>query len=113
MFGLFFRRKVLPQGNNWKSMAIAPRDGTTIELCCTYGVAPWYGIYAWKSERNFPDGTEWKGMEPTWVCVTEQSKSVSDEAYLYWRPYNQTGDYVDPTNGAQNTSEYWRKACGI
>lgn len=34
----------------WKRMASAPRDGTTVEMLETYGVAPWYGIFRWTKD---------------------------------------------------------------
>lgn len=97
-------------------MDSAPRDGTPVELCCTYGVAPWYGMYAWLSKRIMKDQNgnpmTFEG-EPGWVDVNDNSKGVSDEAHLHWRLNKTQGQYIDPTGGAQNTPEYWRKACGL
>lgn len=104
-------------GDGWQSMENAPRDGTVIELCNTYGIAPWYGLHRWTKEQVVRDqeGKEFPFTlaNPTWVDVQEEAQSVEDGPYLHWRPY--TGDpasYVDPTNGAQKTDAYWVKAAG-
>lgn len=85
--------------DGWRSMDSAPRDGTVVELMCTYGVAPWYGLHRWDAE--------WK----TWRSATDDRKSVDGEATLHWRPTSQSPEaYTDPTNGAQDSREYWLAA---
>ena len=81
---------------SWRDMATAPRDGTTVELVCTYGVMPWYDLHRW-------DGRTWRNAR-------QSCKSVSDEQHLKWRPTRQDpASYVDPTNGEQETEAYWRR----
>ena len=107
---------------NWRSMASAPRDGTIIEICCTYGVAPWYGRYRWSSEmlvrygETKADGTAAiTGAQlialdkPRWVAVDRVGSTLEDGPYLQWRPTEQGPSYTDPTGGAQNTEAYWRR----
>jgi hypothetical protein len=106
--------KVPKQGAAWLPMSSAPRDGTVIELRCTYGVAPWYGLHRWTREQGSisPDGGIGVFMADTsrWVAVPDSSHSLDDEQHLSWRPYaGKIEDYRDPTNGRQNTSRYWRE----
>jgi hypothetical protein len=124
------RRCSPPVGSGWCDMSTAPRDGTVVELCCTYGVVPWYGVYRWSDElttRLIICGTDGDGRptqrvgepitgksEATWRDHQDSSKSVRDEAYLSWRPYERRGAvYVDPTGGLQDTVGYWRRACSL
>src|SRR5258708_2297346 len=107
----------------WKPIITAPRDGTTIEMLETYGVAPWYGLFYWlKKGTKYKmtvhvvdnDGKQSEKEEELietigrWAEAHNASKGVSDDACLFWRPYK--GDakkYVDPTNGAQDSTSYW------
>lgn len=112
--------------SGWRDMDTAPRDGTVVELVCLYGVAPWYRLHQWtrkysvRSIRCLSDGTQVdEGMhegegEPAWRGVPDSSRSVDNERYLLWRPTAQTGEtYRDPTGGAQDSSDYWIRACGL
>lgn len=111
-------------------MSTAPRDGTIIELRCSYGVAPWYDLYRWTDEiqvevigydtdaegkwRQRDLGFETsKGTRKKWVSATRPGHSMASEESLHWRPApaGSPANYVDPTNGAQKTNEYWRNAC--
>lgn len=112
---LYARRRSTPHGSGWRSMDTAPRDGTTVELCCTYGIMPWYDLFKWTDERTIPvHGAEGvveirkiKG-EFGWVKVGDENGGVSDEAHLQWRPTDQSpNSYVDPTGGAQFNGAYW------
>jgi hypothetical protein len=96
----------------WRSMDGAPRDGTVIEIKCTYGVAPWFALAKWtdkiqttiqSGDGKPPEPYEMTLGSPTWVIQGREGGSVGGESTLFWRPYggNQTA-YVDPTNGAQN-----------
>lgn len=120
----FFRRQSTPVGQGWQPISSAPRDGTIIEICCTFGVAPWYGLYKWEggeqcSNQNQSLAHGLAGMQGSpgrqgrdWVDVRDPLKSVTDGDYLQWRPTNATAEsYVDPTHGAQETTEYWLQAC--
>lgn len=103
----------------WQTMASAPRDGTIIEICCTYGRAPWYGRYRWASEMLVRYGeTKADGSiitdtrfirlpEPRWMAVDRLGSSLDDETHMQWRPTEQGPSYTDPTGGAQNTEAYW------
>lgn len=78
----------------FKHMSTAPRDGTIIEIKCSYGIMPWYalGQYIDGELRQYPDSM----------------KGWTNENSLSWREFD--GDpenYVDPTNGAQWTYKYW------
>lgn len=108
------RRHSFPAGTGWQAMATAPRDGTIVEVCCTFGIAPWYGLYRWTGKQGAIDQHgkmhEWEGA-PTWVNASDPSRSVSDEAHLHWRPAATLADtYIDPTGGAQDTNAYWLQA---
>ncbi len=98
----------------WQSMESAPRDATVVELRCTYGIAPWYGLFQWvQDEWSHP--TVW-----LWRSATDPRTSVGDrcrnalggcEDNLSWRPTDQDAtSYIDPTNGFQATREYWESA---
>ena len=92
----------------WRSMDTAPRDGTWVELKCTYGVAPWYCVARWTEEIITATGTTFRGRA-SWQKL--QGGGPFDEGSLHWRPYE--GDpaaYVDPTCGMQNDMAYWRGA---
>lgn len=106
---------------DWQPMSTAPRDGTPVELRCTYGVAPWYGLFSWTDEAMVSvtichsDGTQTHEprqlhkVTPGWHDASGQG--VSDEQYLTWRPYSgNAGGYVDPTGGLQDNPAYWRAA---
>lgn len=95
--------RILPKSPpaGWNDIATAPRDGTVIEIRNDYGIAPWYGIYKWADGRG-------------WVDATDDRKGTADGEFLSWRHYNRTvADYVDPTNGAQMSKSYWRRAAGF
>lgn len=93
------------------SIATAPRDGTIIEIKNTYGVAPSYALFRWSGEIAWPDGRT-TTTSPYWQSVKDCRSGLDGEGpWATWRPF--IGDpsmYVDPTNGAQHTSEYWRGA---
>ncbi|KKM22606.1 hypothetical protein LCGC14_1623560 [marine sediment metagenome] len=87
--------------SEWRDITEAPRDGTVIEIQNNYGVAPTFRLSKWVSARG-------------WVDATDENMGTSDGPHLSWRPFD--GDptvYVDPTGGAQNTNEYWLRACGM
>jgi len=88
------------RANDWLPIVSAPRDGTVIELKNDYGIAPWYGLHKWVVGRG-------------WVDATDDSRGCGDGPWLSWRAYegNPAG-YIDPTNGAQETTEYWQAASG-
>lgn len=99
---------------DWHSMESAPRDGTIIEVRCTYGVAPWYGIFRWTDEMSYQnqDGTTTKLKgEPRWTKVGDDASGFTEDGTFTWRPYRNDGAaYVDPTGGFQNDPRYWRQA---
>lgn len=106
-----------PGGSDgWQSMDSAPRDGTIVELKCTYGVAPWYGLFRWTDEalaQNNDGTTTLVKMGKHGWHSPSQSSGVSDEQHLKWRPATSTPDaYVDPTGGAQNSRAYWLQLMG-
>lgn len=97
----------------WRSMESAPRDGTMIEIQNNWGVAPWFGRFRWNDEdgRWRQVGSEVFNEEGRLI---QWSACDADGDWLSWRPAPQhDGVYVDPTGGAQFTSEYWLQACGI
>ncbi len=84
----------------WKPEKTAPHDGTVVEMLETFGIAPWYDIFKWKSGR--------------WQSVSRPDHGVGVDECLFWRPYKPTGNpYTDPTGGAQNSVEYWCRAAGV
>lgn len=103
-------------GGGWRDMSTAPRDGTPIEVKCTYGVAPTYQLSYWSDERRVHESNGLTIERNTgecnwWSTDTKIGSTYSDEASLVWRPYE--GDpkaYVDPTRGAQKDMAYWRGA---
>lgn len=99
--------------DGWRSMETAPRDGTWVELKCSYGVAPWYCIARWTDEEvmrcvNGPSVT-FKKSKPSWI--KSSGGGPFDERSLQWRPYSgEVADYKDPTGGMQDDPAYWRGA---
>jgi hypothetical protein len=84
----------------WQPIVSAARDGTVIEIKNDYGIAPWYGLHKWVSGRG-------------WVSATDESSECGDGPWLTWRPYEgDPAQYTDPTNGAQESKEYWQAASG-
>ena len=82
--------------NDWRNILSAPRDGTPIEIRNTWGIAPHYGLCKWVLGQG-------------WVYANDPSASMIDGPHLDWREYaGKPEDYVDPTNGRQETVEYWR-----
>lgn len=122
---MYMPRKARPIGDDWRSIDAAPRDGTVIEVCCTYGVAPWYDLYRWTDEAILPHVETSEGVsveslrphkfgKPRWYSATKPGQGVSDEAHLFWRPTTQDPEtYIDPTQGFQDTNAYWLQACGF
>lgn len=100
-------------GDGWLPMDSAPRDGTIVEIMCTCGVAPWYGLHQWTDNHSAigNGGLTFFKSAPQWRSYPPNGHGVADEESLKWRPY--TGDiknYVDPTNGYQHDDKYWRGA---
>ena len=95
----------------WQPISLAPRDGTTIEMLETYGVAPWYGLFKWTRYRVALDLDGkfhvFTAIEPSWIGADNPTRGVQEDSCLFWRPYKGTGKYVDPTGGAQNSMAYW------
>jgi hypothetical protein len=105
----------------WQPIDTAPKDGTIVEIRCTYGVAPWYGLYRWTKQVTMPvyekhaDGGYTSRMQtmdsPGWHKVGDESAGFSEDSSVTWRPYKGAElAYVDPTGGAQNSMAYWRGA---
>ena len=83
---------------SWDDIAKAPRDGTPVEIRNDYGIRPTYGLFRWLDPRG-------------WLKVGDDRTGVVDGPHLTWRPYGgDPASYVDPTNGAQDTREYWLPA---
>src|SRR5208283_1963955 len=101
--------------NEWRDLCTAPRDGTIIEIRSTYGVAPWYGLYKWTTTHcslGVDGGLHQYEAEADWCGVNRLGSVFTESRDFMWRPY-QAGNpeqYIDPTNGAQETARYWRQA---
>lgn len=102
----------LGDGRDWQPMSSAPRDGTWVELKCSYGVAPWYCVARWTNEdiaigRDGP--VKITNAEPAWR--EPEGGGPFSEGSLEWRPYRgEPEEYSDPTGGLQNSMAYWRGA---
>lgn len=84
----------------WSNIQDAPRDGTVIEIQNNYGVAPTWSICRWQGGG--------------WERADNPSHGVGDGPWLSWRAYEgEVSDYIDPTNGQQDTADYWRLAVGL
>lgn len=91
----------------WQPMGAAPRDGTVVETMNVYGLAPSYGLAKWSTTLR---GRESPLSRPAWASVDRDGSYCDDESTLYWRPFTGNADnYVDPTQGAQETPEYWKR----
>lgn len=105
-------RSLGDMSGNWLPMNTAPRDGSWVELKCSYGVAPWYCVARWTDEdvASSSDGpVPIKCSEKAWR--KQEGGGPFDESSLLWRPYDGLpGSYVDPTGGLQNSGAYWRGA---
>lgn len=97
----------------WRSMDSAPKDGTIIEVRCTYGVAPWYGLFRWTTKYlALSNGGKIlvEDSTPGWHSPTENAGFTADSTFT-WRPYKGSSTaYDDPTHGAQKTNAYWLSA---
>lgn len=106
--------RTMGQSQGWLPISQAPRDGTIIEVRCTYGVAPWYGLYRWTSNTKFigQDGKLFDVvMAPRWAKVGDDSSGFTEGPTFTWRPYTRDPSaYSDPTGGLQNSAAYWRGA---
>lgn len=94
-------------------MDTAPRDGTWVELKCTYGVAPWYCIARWTDEciSHDNDGVAHTFKSAKFSWQKPQGGGPFSEGSLHWRPYaGEVDSYIDPTGGAQKDMAYWRGA---
>jgi len=100
--------------SDWRTMHSAPRDGSYVEIRCTYGIAPWYGLFRWTTDGLVfsSDGRKpFKLDNPEWVGL--DGKGIMNEGSAFmWRPF--TGDpssYIDPTKklGLWNRFVSWFK----
>lgn len=110
--GAYFRQ-TMDQQQDWHPIGTAPKDGTVIEVRCTYGVAPWYGLFIWKEIVVLHDnnGESHEMRSPGWKRVGDDSSSFEEGSSFTWRPYRgMTISYIDPTGGAQDSPAYWRGA---
>lgn len=99
--------------DGWRPMETAPRDGTYVELKCTYGIAPWYCIARWTDEdvAYGQDGQMHPFKDTRLSWRKPDGGGPTDEQFLQWRPYTQdVASYTDPTGGTQNDPAYWRGA---
>lgn len=98
-------------GLSWSPIDAAPRDGTVLELKCSYGVAPWYFVGYWEPmpARHATDGW-WRDAKLALDGV-KGGVMPTEEDSLSWRPFTgEVASYVGPTQGAQNDGGYWRGA---
>jgi hypothetical protein len=65
----------------WQPITTAPRDGTVIEIQCTYGAKPWTALVRWVDDRR---GAGWIG----WHNAENDDSGVDPDFNwsLKWRP---------------------------
>lgn len=66
----------------WRAMDSAPRDGTVIEIRCSWGYEPWYGNFRW-SEGFFPGRFGWNRADDPRSGIIEEAEACGK---LAWRP---------------------------
>jgi hypothetical protein len=116
-------------GGGWRPMSEAPHDGSVIEVRCTWGVAPWFGLYAWvdggwfKASKSTPGTLKPGETGRIDIAVPMDGQthilghknllaySFDDGPEFTWRSFKgDSASYVDPTGGAQDSEGYWRGA---
>lgn len=108
-------QRTMGASSDWRPIDTAPRDGTTIEVRCTYGVAPWFDLYHWTETPGTwacpTDGTPCRAQSGRWTKVSDENSSFDPSGSFTWRPYSgAAANYIDPTGGAQSSAAYWRGA---
>lgn len=109
---------------DWKPIDRLPkqfRDGRAVELMETFGIAPWYGLFKWTNKVVAASSIcdtkgHCKEMPAEEITVDygwhSASNGIDEDNCLFWREYNGSDHYVDPTGGAQNGIAYWCRAAG-
>ena len=96
MFKPYFRCTGISTDEDWKDIETAPRDGTPVELENCYGIRPTYSLCKWVNDQG-------------WIYVSDEGRGVDNGPWLRWREYKgSASEYIDPTNGVQETMAYWR-----
>ena len=81
--------RLFKAGKSWYPMDTAPRDGTEIEIKCTYGYEPWVQKSRWKQDYF---------VGPIW-----EFKSGPN-----FKTYVKDTAYGSRQNGANNSCMRWR-----
>lgn len=79
-----FRTSLPPPA--WRDMSIAPRDGSEIEIKCTYGREPWVQRAMWLMDSQ---GPIWKtgGDDQGYTYVEDRWFGIgANNSNLQWRP---------------------------
>jgi hypothetical protein len=76
----------------WQDMSTAPRDGTPIEIKCTYGYEPWVQVGRWK--QDFRAGPIWSFQEGDGFLTFIEDRNYGPRSHgannstLQWRHLN-------------------------
>lgn len=101
--GLFQAIKRAVIEGPWQDMSTAPRDGTLIEIKCSYGYQPWIDKGRWKQDAFV--GPIWEFRTPDGITYISGPDAGKKEDFV---TYIQDRDDGARSNGANNSTLQWR-----